>query len=40
MATTDDFGDLITRSARLWKENLGDLVLLSLIFLVVVWIPI
>jgi len=40
MATPDDFGDLITRSARLWKENLGDLVLISLVFLVVVWIPI
>jgi hypothetical protein len=40
MAASDDFGDLITRSARLWKENLGDLVLLSLVFLVVVWIPI
>jgi uncharacterized membrane protein len=40
MAAPDDFGDLITRSARLWKENLGDLVLLSLVFLLVVWIPI
>lgn len=40
MATTDDFGNLITRSARIWKENLGDLVLLSLVFLVVVWIPV
>jgi len=39
MAPPDDFGDLITRSARLWKENLGDLVLLSLVFLLVVWIP-
>jgi len=36
MAAPDDFGDLITRSARLWKENLGDLVLLSLVFLLVV----
>lgn len=40
MAATDDFGDLITSSARLWKENLSDLVLLSLVFLVVVWIPV
>lgn len=40
MAAPDDFGDLITRSARLWKNNLGDLVLLSLVFLLVVWIPV
>ena len=39
MAASNDFGDLITRSARLWKENLGDLVILSLLFLLVVWIP-
>jgi hypothetical protein len=40
MTKPDDFGNIITRSVRLWKENLRDLVLLSLVFLLVVWIPV
>lgn len=40
MTASDDFGDLITKSARLWKDNLGDLIILSLVFILVVWLPV
>jgi hypothetical protein len=36
----DDFGELFNRSLALWKDNLGDLVLFSLVFMLVGWIPI
>lgn len=35
-----DFAALFGNAARIWKENLADLVLLTLVFLLVVWIPI
>ncbi|HEY6008002.1 MAG TPA: zinc ribbon domain-containing protein [Geobacteraceae bacterium] len=35
-----DFGALFTAALQTWKANLGDLVLLTLVFMVVVWIPI
>jgi hypothetical protein len=35
-----DFGLLFTTATNLWKGNLGDLVLLTLVFILVVWIPI
>ncbi len=39
-AAPGDFGALFTAALDLWKANLGDLVLLTLVFLLVVWIPI
>lgn len=36
----DDFGVLFTTSMNVWKENLSDLVILTLVFMLVVWIPI
>jgi hypothetical protein len=35
-----DFGELFISSMNLWKANLGDLVVLTLVFMLVVWIPI
>src|SRR5512133_606056 len=34
-----DFGELFITSLNLWKSNLMDLVILTLVFMVVVWIP-
>ena len=34
-----DFGELFTVSMNVWKDNLADLVLLTLVFMLVVWIP-
>ncbi len=39
-ASQADFADLFGTAARIWKENLADLVLLTLVFMLVVWIPI
>lgn len=36
----EDFGSAFTAALDLWKANLGDLVLLTLVLLLVVWIPI
>lgn len=36
----DAFGGILTSSATLWKDNLGDLVLVTLVFCLVGWIPI
>ena len=38
--TNEDFGVLFNRAATLWNDNLGDLVLFSLVFILVGWIPI
>jgi hypothetical protein len=38
--TQPDFADLFGSAAALWKKNLADLVLLTLVFMLVVWIPI
>lgn len=35
-----DFTALFGNAVRIWKENLADLVLLTLVFMVVVWVPI
>jgi hypothetical protein len=35
-----DFGDLFTTSMNVWKENLADLIILTLVFMLLVWIPI
>jgi hypothetical protein len=35
-----DFSVLFGNAVRIWKENLADLVLLTLVFMLVVWIPI
>lgn len=35
-----DFGELFTSAMNIWKDNLGDLVLLTIVFMLVVWIPI
>ncbi len=35
-----DFGELLTAALNIWKGNLGDLVLLTFVFMLVVWIPI
>ncbi|ACM21522.1 hypothetical protein Geob_3179 [Geotalea daltonii FRC-32] len=35
-----DFGVMFENAVRIWKGNLADLVLLTLVFLLVVWIPI
>jgi hypothetical protein len=34
-----DFGDLFTAAMDNWKANLADLVILTLVFMLVVWIP-
>jgi len=39
-AGVDDFGVLFGRAVEIWKGNLGDLVLLTLVFMRVVWVPI
>ena len=39
-ASEADFATMFGNAARLWKENLGDLVILTLVFMLVVWIPI
>lgn len=36
---TDDFGKMFVDATNIWKANLGDLVILSLVFMLVVWIP-
>lgn len=35
-----DFATMFSNAAMIWKENLGDLVILTLVFMLVVWIPI
>lgn len=35
-----DFGELFTTSMNVWKANFADLVILTLVFMLVVWIPI
>lgn len=35
-----DFGGLFETSMNVWKNNLGDLVILTLVFMLVFWIPI
>ena len=39
-AASQDFGALFTNATNIWKENLGDLVLLTLVFMLIFWIPI
>lgn len=34
-----DFGALFTSALNIWKNNLGDLVLLTFVFMLLVWIP-
>lgn len=34
-----DFGAMLNTAFTIWKENLGDLVILTLVFLLVAWIP-
>jgi hypothetical protein len=36
----EDFGAQFNRATTLWKDNLGDLVLFTLVFMLVGWIPI
>lgn len=36
----DDFGVIFTSTLNIWKGNLSDLVVLTLVFLLVCWIPI
>ncbi len=36
----NDFGVMFGRAFELWKGNMGDLALLTLVFMVVVWIPV
>lgn len=36
----DDFGKLFSDATTIWKDNLGDLILLSLVLMLVGWIPI
>ncbi len=38
--TDDDFSMQFNRATTLWKENLGDLALFTLVFVLVGWIPI
>lgn len=38
--TDEDFGALFTRATNLWKDNLGNLVVFTLVFVLVGWIPI
>ncbi len=40
MTVDDDFGGLINRATLLWKGNFGDLLVVSLVFVLVGWIPI
>lgn len=35
-----EFETIFGNAARMWKENLGDLFILTLVFMLVVWIPI
>ncbi|HQW19716.1 MAG TPA: hypothetical protein PLI90_03465 [Rhodocyclaceae bacterium] len=41
-ATTDqsDFGARLTLALAMWKENLGDLAVMTLVLMLVIWIPI
>ncbi|BBA71860.1 zinc ribbon domain-containing protein [Geobacter sulfurreducens] len=39
-APSDDFGGLVTRATRLWTGNFGNLLVLSLVFSLVAWIPV
>jgi hypothetical protein len=36
----EDFGAIFNRATNLWKDNLGDLVVFTLVFVLVGWIPI
>lgn len=38
-APAQDFGALFTNATNIWKENIGDLVILTLVFFLVAWIP-
>ncbi len=38
--TGEDFSVLFNRATNLWKDNLGDLVVFTLVFVLVGWIPI
>jgi len=38
--TGEDFGALFNRATNLWKDNLGDLVVFTLVFVLLGWIPI
>ena len=40
MSNDVDFGTIINRATSLWKGNFGTLVLISFVFLLVVWIPV
>lgn len=35
----DEFGGIFTNATNIWKDNLGDLVLVTLVFCLVAWIP-
>jgi len=39
-AADNEFGAMFSRAADIWKANMGDLVVLTLVFVLVVWIPI
>lgn len=39
-AAVADFGTMLNTAFAIWKENLGDLVILTLVFLLICWIPI
>ena len=39
-ASAGDFGALFNGALNLWKANLGDLAVMTLVFMLVVWIPI
>lgn len=39
-APADDIGGLVTRATRLWTGNFGNLLVLSLVFALVAWIPV
>ena len=39
-AGTADFGAMLNTAFTIWKENLGDLVILTLVFLLICWVPI
>lgn len=39
-AGQNDFGAMFSRAVTLWKADMGDLALLTLVFMLVVWIPI
>ncbi len=39
-AEAADFGGMFNATFTIWKENLGDLVILTLVFLLLCWIPI